>query len=170
MHSGQNKNNKTKHPSFVPLFSVDLRPPRSYGLLGTGTSTFTQLLGSENIDLVECCFTSTETVGLLATGARDVHLDFHTPPELLNTSNTERNYVPHPTPFAKTGGRGRGVSFHEYSPKLLVCNPASLHSSIAVTVLQCVTVNPSLRDAEIKVPSVENPELTNRPLKNKNGS
>ena len=28
------------------------------------------------------CFTSTETVGLLGTEARDVHLDFHTAPEL----------------------------------------------------------------------------------------
>ena len=33
--------------------------------------------------LVECCcFTSTETVGLLETGAQDGHLDFHTAPEL----------------------------------------------------------------------------------------
>ena len=32
--------------------------------------------------LVECCFMSTETVGLLGTGAQDVHLDFHTAPEL----------------------------------------------------------------------------------------
>ena len=32
--------------------------------------------------LAECCFTSTETVGLLGTGAQDVHLDFHTAPEL----------------------------------------------------------------------------------------
>ena len=32
--------------------------------------------------LVECCFTSTETVGLLGTGAQDGHPDFHTPPEL----------------------------------------------------------------------------------------
>ena len=32
--------------------------------------------------LVECCFTSTETVGLLRTGAQDIHLDFHTAPEL----------------------------------------------------------------------------------------
>ena len=28
------------------------------------------------------CFTSTKTVGLLGTGAQDVHLDFHTAPEL----------------------------------------------------------------------------------------
>ena len=32
--------------------------------------------------LVECCFTSTETVGLLGTGAQDGHFDFHTAPEL----------------------------------------------------------------------------------------
>ena len=32
--------------------------------------------------LLKCCFTSTETVGLLGTGAQDVHFDFHTAPEL----------------------------------------------------------------------------------------
>ena len=32
--------------------------------------------------LVDCCLTSTETVGILGTGAQDVHLDFHTAPEL----------------------------------------------------------------------------------------
>ena len=32
--------------------------------------------------MAERCFTSTETVDLLGTGAQDVHLDFHTPPEL----------------------------------------------------------------------------------------
>ena len=32
--------------------------------------------------MVECCFTSTGTVGLLGTGAQDVHLDFHTASEL----------------------------------------------------------------------------------------
>ena len=33
--------------------------------------------------LGECCFTFTETVGLLGTGAQDAHLDFHTfTPEL----------------------------------------------------------------------------------------
>ena len=31
--------------------------------------------------LVEGCFTSTETLGLLGTGAQDGHLDFHTAPE-----------------------------------------------------------------------------------------
>jgi len=32
--------------------------------------------------LLKCCFTSTETVGLLGTGAQDVHLDFLTAPVL----------------------------------------------------------------------------------------
>ena len=50
---------------------------------GRHTSTLTQLLNSVLIRwFVECCFTSTETVGLLGTGAQDVHLDFHTAPEL----------------------------------------------------------------------------------------
>ena len=31
---------------------------------------------------LKCCFTSTETIGLLGTGAQDGHLDFHTAPEL----------------------------------------------------------------------------------------
>ena len=30
----------------------------------------------------QCSFTSTETVGLLGTGAQYIHLDFHTEPEL----------------------------------------------------------------------------------------
>ena len=32
--------------------------------------------------MMKCCITSTETVGLLGTGAQDGHLDFHTAPEL----------------------------------------------------------------------------------------
>ena len=38
-----------------------------------------------NLLLLKCCFTSTETVGLFGTGAQDVHLDFHTTPELCAT-------------------------------------------------------------------------------------
>ena len=41
----------------------------------------------DDSELVECCFTSTETVGLLGTGAQDGHLDFHTAPELSNESD-----------------------------------------------------------------------------------
>ena len=36
------------------------------------------------------CFTSTETVGLLGTGAQDVHLDFHTAPELCVFESNDR--------------------------------------------------------------------------------
>ena len=32
-----------------------------------------------------CCFTSTETVGLLGAGAQDVHFDFHTAPSSAET-------------------------------------------------------------------------------------
>ena len=32
--------------------------------------------------LLKCCFTSTETLGFLGTGAQDGNLDFHTAPEL----------------------------------------------------------------------------------------
>ena len=39
--------------------------------------------------LLKCCFTSTETVGLLGTGAQDVHLDFHTAPELWGIRTIE---------------------------------------------------------------------------------
>ena len=38
--------------------------------------------------LLKRCFTSTETVGLLGTGAQDGHLDFHTAPELCSTMLT----------------------------------------------------------------------------------
>ena len=38
--------------------------------------------------LVECCFTPSETVGLLGTGAQDGHLDFHTAPELCAVSHS----------------------------------------------------------------------------------
>ena len=31
---------------------------------------------------LKCCFMSTEAIGLLVTGAQDIHLDFHTAPEL----------------------------------------------------------------------------------------
>ena len=48
----------------------------------------TEQLGIQEVDiyamlLLKGCFTSTETVGLLGTGAQDGHLDFHTAPEGL---------------------------------------------------------------------------------------
>ena len=40
------------------------------------------LVGLIELLLLKCCFMSTETEGLLGTGAQDGHLDFHTAPEL----------------------------------------------------------------------------------------
>ena len=42
---------------------------------------------------LKCCFTSAETVGLLGTGAQDVHLDFHTAPELCKSVSRSKDYV-----------------------------------------------------------------------------
>ena len=43
--------------------------------------------------LVECCFTSTETIGLLGTGTQDGHLDFHTAPKPYDQIETNGAYV-----------------------------------------------------------------------------
>ena len=45
------------------------------------TSCEEQKSSTVHLVMLKCCFTSTETVGLLGTGAQDVHLDFHTAPE-----------------------------------------------------------------------------------------
>ena len=39
--------------------------------------------------LLKCYFTSTETVGLLGMGAQDVHLNFHTAPELCGATASD---------------------------------------------------------------------------------
>ena len=46
-----------------------------------------------NASMVECCFTSTETVGWWGTGTQEGHLDFHTAPELcrIGRSNARLN-------------------------------------------------------------------------------
>ena len=43
------------------------------------------------INMVQYCFTSTETIGSLGRGAQDGHLDFHTAPELCEVSEEEMN-------------------------------------------------------------------------------
>ena len=40
---------------------------------------------------LKCCFTSTETVGLLGTGAQNGHLDFHTASELWDDDDDDDN-------------------------------------------------------------------------------
>ena len=52
------------------------------GLAERVLRTVTLICGVVVVVVVECCFTSTETVVLLGTGAQDGHLDFHTAPEL----------------------------------------------------------------------------------------
>ena len=37
--------------------------------------------------VAECCFTSTETIGLLGMGAQDDHINFHTAPELWESTS-----------------------------------------------------------------------------------
>ena len=60
-------------------FSISLRPRKPEGSL----ERTTQDGHLDSHTAPELCFTSTETVGLLGTGAaQDVHLDFHTAPEL----------------------------------------------------------------------------------------
>ena len=69
-------------------FKATLRPQRPWGQLQTGdprmsTSTFTQLLRSQPPVQVQTYFTSTETMRTIRDGvSQDVHLDFHTAPEL----------------------------------------------------------------------------------------
>ena len=62
--------------------------------------------------MVECCFTSTETVGLLGTGAQEGHLDFHTVSEHAQviglTSNTEKQT----TNSAFTSSASMAMPFH----------------------------------------------------------
>ena len=79
---------------YVSVFDIYLSVHAS--LLQAIDGVISVVLGRSS--LVESCFTSTETVSLLGTGAQDGHLDFHTAPELcpagravcpLNTSTYE---------------------------------------------------------------------------------
>ena len=63
-------------------------PTEATTMVNTGSGQRSQTTMTAQFDgaatrwLVECCFTSTETIGLLGTGAQDGHLRFHTAPEL----------------------------------------------------------------------------------------
>ena len=62
---------------------------------------FVCVLPCHNIlPLVECCFTSTETVDVLGTGAQNGHLDLHTAPEVWTT------------PFSVFFSHSRSISVH----------------------------------------------------------
>ena len=62
-------------------FNVALRPQRPYGLFGTVTLTFTQLLSSMNSSSM-LLYVHTDHKDYLGRGAQDGHLDFHRAPEL----------------------------------------------------------------------------------------
>ena len=64
----------TKSRSSFPAVSNSAADDKTIDPPCTDDSSFT--------DLFECCFTSTETVGLLGSGAQDGYLDFHTAPAL----------------------------------------------------------------------------------------
>ena len=57
----------------------------------TQLASWVRMLSPANVlnALAECCFTSTEALGLLGTGAQDVDLDFHT--QFLNSECVERD-------------------------------------------------------------------------------
>ena len=49
--------------------------------------------GDDLVGWLKGCFTSTETVGLLGTGAQDGHLDSHTAPELCVVAIRENDEI-----------------------------------------------------------------------------
>ena len=116
--------------------------------------------------LVECCFTSTKTVGLLGTGAQDGYLDFHTAPGLWYW----RWFLPthtcsHPSACAPS----RTHVCHEMGAVCLVCVEGIDHRQEAtVNNLTCCFQQPRPvrtkyllnADAAIKVFSDENPAFS----------
>ena len=58
--------------------------------------------------LLKCRFTSTETVGLLGTGAQDGHLDFDTAPEVCAEVGQSSTFKRRMQAVGNKGGGGRG--------------------------------------------------------------
>ena len=81
----------------MTAFVIRLPPPRMYFWLS-----------------VHCFFTSTETVGLLGTGAQDVHLDFHTAPELCVDDTLCSPFTWLSTDRMFTSGQFKGRRFDSY--------------------------------------------------------
>ena len=71
---------------------------------------------------LKCCFTSTETVGLLGTGAQGGHLDFHTAPELcIGAGDSINLYAQRQNIPLQVFARTRRVQLHIYSFVLQLC-------------------------------------------------
>ena len=76
---------------------------------------------------LKCCFTSTETVGLIGTGAQDGHLDFHTASELCGV------YVSMRIVYIVTWSP-------DYNYSHLICNShVQIHTRAHIT--HCYTLN-----------------------------
>ena len=76
-YRGGNSDALTTAPTDSVVTDSDMRLLNADTIVGAGASAL-----DGDIWLKCCCFTSTETVGLLGTGAQDVHLDLHTAPEI----------------------------------------------------------------------------------------
>ena len=72
----QVKVTKTDYCTFVKLCRTS--DSVSGGPYSAGMCTVSVTISTLLLLLLKCCFTSTETVSLLRTGAQDVHLHFHT--------------------------------------------------------------------------------------------
>ena len=71
----------TTTPISIPLWK-DTKQKKNNGTFPNKTFALQFLLSSVCWRKLKCCFMSTETVGLVGTGAQDDHLDIHTAPEL----------------------------------------------------------------------------------------
>ena len=81
--AGESEQRNYKYENGISCGTYITPPPQSKQRAHPGFTTCNVYLAwMQGKRWVECCFTSTETVGLLGTGAQDVHLDFHTAPEL----------------------------------------------------------------------------------------
>ena len=69
------------HHHFISLFLPERVLFKNHAPFGFLSSESVHRISTRTVEWWKCCFTSTETVGLLGTGAQDVHPDFHTATE-----------------------------------------------------------------------------------------
>ena len=87
-------------------------------------------LPSSIFDLVgwfKCCFPSTETVGLLGTGAQDVHLNFDTAPEFRHIWKSAPAYV---TPSLSQPVKFPGWKVHAHACDQIFSSPISNFNTV----------------------------------------
>ena len=93
-HTGDSAPADVKDISWSDFASQTTRKAKKQGSRG-GVRNRVERTGENRLKLLllKCCFTSTETVGLLGTGAQDDHLDFPTAPELWEQASTSCHYI-----------------------------------------------------------------------------